>query len=177
MQKQYYPSGTGETGHFAEEEFLGECDGKWDGTYRTWQDSFEFVVANQPKKLPEPGRLLLQAVMDELAKEEQNAQTARLLTAVRSPLDEIHGVDAVVCFMGVSVTFDFTLNEQKAESAKCDLVLHPRDLADMAYTGKKLAWKLRNRLANRTACERLHRQGNNSLREGEVLVWHAEGVI
>jgi len=130
----------GYTGHLYEIEVLGQCEGPWDGkSYMTYEASMAFAECNQPARKQPAARNLQTAVSDLMG------GTVEFFTAVGTPLDRFHGVDAWLVFEGHVVTIDVTLNSDK-DVAKAHIVFNPHemDFDDLAaLAARELNMKLR----------------------------------
>jgi hypothetical protein len=138
----------GLTGHLFESQVLGECRVKWDGSYRSYASSMELVRANQPGDPMDPATRTANDLHALVAEQLGLDDYAKLgfYTAVRSPLDFFHGVDAFFEFQGVVVTMDLTLNPHKDE-AKAHIVIHPKDLENLPFLAAWIADGLRSKEA------------------------------
>ncbi|MEK7641664.1 MAG: hypothetical protein AAB365_01565 [Patescibacteria group bacterium] len=141
MSGRFY-SNSGETGHIAEEEFLGTCRVCWDGKgYVNYRDAMNMARDNQTDNPSAPrlsgARMLHGAVAREL--KIADSKQLKLYTAVGTPLDLIHGVDAWFEFEGIVITIDVTMKEQK-DRAKANVVVHLQDVAnDFEFSAKDIA--------------------------------------
>ncbi len=120
----------GYTGRLFEEEVLLKCHFSWKG-YIPFRESVRLVEANQPWNPADPSTrgasdLHTQVAM---ALELENWDELRLFSALRTPLDIFHGVDAFFEWQGRVVTLDLTCN-QKKDGYKADLMIRPEDSDD-----------------------------------------------
>ncbi|MBP6858395.1 MAG: hypothetical protein KBC33_01020 [Candidatus Pacebacteria bacterium] len=147
MNGRYFQN-SGETGHIAEEEFLGTCRVSWDGKmYVSYRDAMNMARDNQADNPSAPrlagARMLHKAVAHELGI--SDSAELKLYSAVGTPLDRLHGVDAWFEFKGIVITIDVTMSEQK-ERAKANVVVNLNDSAfDFEFSAKDIAdaffWK------------------------------------
>jgi hypothetical protein len=122
-----------ETGHQFESSFVGECRVSWAGEYVGYSKALEMVRRNQPQDaVHERGAALLREVASALSVA-LNKQVAvselKLLSALGTPFDRYHGVDAVIEFRGMVAPLDFKL--RKLDSRKA-FVIRPSDV-DSAF--------------------------------------------
>jgi len=138
MSGRFYEKPSGITGHIFEEELFGTVGPiEWDGRYIPYDKSLHMVIDNQPEGTDptepdkEPARDLHAQIAIALGLEDFSE--LKFFTAVGSPLDRYHGVDAFIKFKGVVVTFDATLDKRKKEGtdgAKADFALTEDDVND-----------------------------------------------
>lgn len=106
----------GMTGHLFEEAILGYCVVSWKG-HMTYRDAMVAARKSQPKRKSEFAATLEREVARELG-----SWDVQYFTAVRTPLDFFHGVDAFLEFRGHIVTLDLTTNPHK-DCCKADLLV------------------------------------------------------
>lgn len=131
----------GTTGRLREEEVLGVCLAvhyEW----LPWQKAMELARKHQPRAKTAAALLLEQ----ELRKEFGTAVS--YFTAVRSTLDQIHGVDAFIECRGVIVTLDFTTNPDK-DSCKAHILVTEDDVTDIHVLAGRVARELKSQLSRR----------------------------
>lgn len=129
-----------ETGHLFEGECLGEVKVSARGReYLSFAEAMALVKAAQPWNPTDPGPRpandLHAAVCEVLGVD--NYSEVALYTAVGSPLDFYHGVDALIEWRGAIVTIDVTANPTKS-AHKADFILWPEDFAGNLATAAKL---------------------------------------
>jgi hypothetical protein len=119
-----------------EEEVLGHALVVWDGAYLPFGKSLELVKAHQPcdPSDPEAGFANDLHASVALALGLEDWSELKLFTAVGSPLDFFHGVDAFFELRGKIVTIDVTINPNKCV-AKADMVLNVSDLETALMVG------------------------------------------
>lgn len=122
----------GLTGRLFEYEVLAICHTSWDGhTYMPFQQSLRLIRENQPWDPTDPstrqGEDLHCRVALALGLEDFSELS--LLSAIGTPLDLFHGVDAVFQWKGRIVTVDLTTNPYK-DSYRADVILRPEDESD-----------------------------------------------
>ena len=120
----------GYTGRLFEEEVLLRCHFAWKG-YVPFRQSVRLVEANQPWDPTDPSTrgasdLHTQVAM---ALELEDWSELRLFSALRTPLDVFHGIDAFFEWKGRVVTLDLTCNRKK-DGYKADLMIRPEDSDD-----------------------------------------------
>jgi hypothetical protein len=120
---------TGYTGKLFEEEAFGRCGGSWDGkTHLDFDDSIEYAKANQPPgwrttdPAPRFSGDLFATVALKLGLEDWSE--LKLYSAVGSPLDRFHSIDAFFEYKGEIVTVDVTLDDAKKEY-RADFIINP----------------------------------------------------
>src|SRR3990167_10601589 len=121
---------SGYTGRLFEEEVLLRCHFSWKG-YVPFRESVRLVEANQPWDPADPSTrgasdLHTQVAM---ALELEDWGELRLFSALKTPLDVFHGIDAFFEWRGRVVTLDLTSNQKKDEY-KADLMIRPEDSDD-----------------------------------------------
>lgn len=117
------------TGHLFEEEVVGKCLWIWNA-YVPFDRSLATVKASQPKNWDphDPSTPVsndLHALVVDLLDEEYD--NVSFFTAVGSPLDYYHGVDAFIEYHGQVVTLDVTINKHK-DSYKADVIIGEDDV-------------------------------------------------
>lgn len=122
----------GYTGRLYEEEFFGVCAGRARG-YMTWRESMAFAKEFQPKgwNPSEPNTKMANNLharvcmaIEERICEDLDWEKVKLFSAIGTPLDWYHGIDAWFEFEGTVVTIDLTVDQNK-QSSKANLVIHP----------------------------------------------------
>ncbi len=131
----------GETGHLFEERVIGKCSVSWDG-YVSYREALSLARENQPPLRTPTVAKIARTLREELG------DSARVCTAVGTPLDIFHGVDGFVEFKGVVVTFDLTKNPHK-DSGKADIIISPDDLSDISDLAGRLYREVNSRLSGR----------------------------
>lgn len=129
---------SGMTGHLFEEELFGTVENvEWDGGYVPFNKSLHMVIDHQPDGYDptDPDRESANNLHAQtaLALGLEDFSELKLYTAVGSPLDRYHGVDAFMKFKGMVITFDATLDKRKkveAGDAKADFILTEDDVDD-----------------------------------------------
>ena len=121
---------SGYTGRLFEEEVLLRCHFSWKG-YVPFRESERLVEANQPWDPADPSTrgasdLHTQVAM---ALELENWDELRLFSALKTPLDVFHGIDAFFEWQGWVVTLDLTCDPHK-ENCKADFMIRPEDSDD-----------------------------------------------
>lgn len=120
----------GHTGHLFEHQVLGPCLWQEDG-YLPFKKALEQVKRSQSGEPHRPSsriaRTLHRQVALALGVGEWNELS--FYTAVGSPLDYYHGIDAFLEWQGCMVTIDVTMNPDKT-SGKADLIFHDGDDID-----------------------------------------------
>jgi hypothetical protein len=122
------------TGRMLEESFLMPIEVTWNG-YMKYRESFQWCLKHQPTGWDptDPPTRASSDLYSEvaLAMEEVigdfNWEELRFYTALRSPLDEKHGVDGWFEFRGRVVTVDITENRAKEFGYKADVILFYED--------------------------------------------------
>lgn len=116
----------GMTGHLFEEEVLGRCTVEYREKmpYEPRAKAIATARKSQPQKQAGVAKILEGEIKRQLGAD------AELYTAVRTPLDFYHGVDAFVEFKGVVVTLDVTTNPHK-DACKADLLVGQDELTSM----------------------------------------------
>lgn len=116
------------TGKLLEQEILLQTKAKWDGEYVSFQRSMEMVKESQSWDPTDPssvaGNDLHALIVEEL---EEDYSSVKLFSALESPLDFFHGVDAFVEWRNAVVTIDITANPCK-DSYKADIILYIDDI-------------------------------------------------
>lgn len=134
--------GNGYTGKLFEDEVLAICQTNWDGhSYVPFQRALWLVRQNQPWDPTDPSTRAGEDLHCQvaLALGLEDFVELSFLSALGTPLDLFHGVDAVFEWRGVVVTVDLTTNPHK-DSYKADLILHPEDENDdWQEAGAKIA--------------------------------------
>ncbi|MFZ2523396.1 MAG: hypothetical protein WAW92_03355 [Minisyncoccia bacterium] len=119
---------TGYTGKISETELFGNLKfekGKEQFEYIPRRAAFDAVREMQPFDPSDPGPDFANAVHALIfEKLEIDADELKYYTAVGSPLDVYHGIDAWFEYKGKIVTIDSTLRPDKDEH-KADIVFHP----------------------------------------------------
>lgn len=144
-------TGNGYTGRIFEYEVLAVCHTSWDGhSYVSFRQSLWLVKQNQPWDPTDPstkeGEDLHCQVA--LALGIEDFSELSLFTAIGTPLDVFHGIDAVFEWQGRVVTIDLTTNPHK-DSYKADLILRPNDEED---NWRSAAIQIASRLQPKGAC-------------------------
>ncbi len=133
----------GYTGHLFEEETLGKCLGTHRG-HMQWHEAMEVVRKNQPRvKTPVASRL-------EQEVRKQAGVAVVFYTAVGSTLDLKHSVDAFFEFMGVAVTIDLTMNDDK-DACKADLLVVKEEINNLSALAGRISRELKSKLSRRYA--------------------------
>lgn len=138
-------SRSGYTGHLFEEEVLSVCPisrTDWDGTgYVSFRKSCVMVREHQPAALPITARRLRNRVAEQVG---NGGEHVRLFTAVGTPLDLFHGVDAFFEFKGIVVTIDLTINPHK-DSGKAYFILNEDDITtNLPETAARIAREIKS---------------------------------
>ena len=137
-------------GKFFEGAVLGECTASWDG-YMSYKEAMCAVRQAQPGGDPtdpvkDTASDLHVFVCEELGCDDYSF--VKFFTAIGSPLDFFHGVDAWFEFNGRVVTIDVTLNPNK-EKPKADLVILGQDdgisRETLRLSAKQIAKKFQKR--------------------------------
>ncbi|NQV93075.1 hypothetical protein HQ403_01080 [Candidatus Kaiserbacteria bacterium] len=133
-------SHSGYTGHLFEEEVLSVCPisrVEWNGTsYVSFRESCAMVRTHQPAALPIGARRLRNRVAEQIGTE---GERVKLFTAVGTPLDLFHGVDAFFEFDGHVITIDLTINPHK-DSGKAHFILTGDDITtNLPETAARIA--------------------------------------
>ena len=132
---------TGYTGKLFEGEVLGECKVAWDG-YMSYKGSMELVRENQPWDPSDPESRVANDLHASVAITAgiEDFEELKLFTALGTPLDYFHGVDAWFEFRGSVLTVDVTTNRHKDEY-KADMVIHLDDLDEenLSETAARIA--------------------------------------
>ncbi len=123
-----------DTGTFFEEVTLGHCGATYEG-YLKWREAVELVRKCQPCKKRPAAQRLEQEVARRFGK---FSLAVKFYTAVRSPLDFFHGVDAFFEFQGILVTLDATINPLK-NSGRADIIVHAEDFDDLPALAARIA--------------------------------------
>lgn len=131
----------GYTGHLFEAEVFGTCRPiRWSG-YVHFKEALRLVRRHQPDQ-PTPTvsklRTLIARELDTVRGE------VGFFTAVKSPLDFLHGADAVAVFNGHVVTIDVTLDPNK-DSYKADVIVCADDLEDLKEVAGRIARRIQER--------------------------------
>lgn len=116
----------GMTGHLFEEAVLGYCVVSWKG-HMHYREAMVAARKSQPEKKSEIAALLEREVARELG-----SWDVQYFTAVRTPLDRFHGVDAFLEFRGLVVTLDLTKNPDKEDCCKADLLVERKEVLSMS---------------------------------------------
>ena len=145
---RYAQSRDGYTGGLFEREVVGKC--QWNGImeYFPRKQTMDMVRELQPWDPSDPGpsanslpNNFHASIAEALGVEDWSE--VRLYTAVGSPLDKFHSMDAFVEFRGQVVTIDLTLNRLKGEY-RADITVDFEDIFDrLRSTACKIAAMLR----------------------------------
>jgi hypothetical protein len=135
----------GYTGRLFEEEVLSVCSVnrvEWDGTkYVSFQKSCTMVRKHQPAALPIAARRLKNRVAEQIG---NGGEKLELFTAIGTPLDIFHGVDAFFEFNGIVVTIDLTRNPNK-DSGKAHFILTEDDVTtNLLETASRVAREIKS---------------------------------
>ncbi len=131
----------GYTGGLFERDVVGKC--RYAGTmqYVPFRQAMEEVKKLQPWDPSDPelptANDLHASIATELRLDDWSE--LKLFTAVGSPLDQFHSIDAFVEFRGKVVTIDLTVSRFKGEY-RADITVDPDDIfVGMSGTAKKIA--------------------------------------
>jgi len=110
----------GTTGGQFQEEFVGSCRlAMWRGEYVKYAVAMNMARMNQPKDaLHQTGVRLRDLIAQKIG---VSSDAVKFFTALGTPLDHWHGVDAFIettAFPGVTVTVDFTLSAKAGYKAR-----------------------------------------------------------
>lgn len=134
----------GYTGHLFEEEVFGRCKAVHKG-YMQWREAAEVVRKNQPARMAEKAAKLQAEVRKQIG-----SAAVQFYTAVRSTLDQKHGVDGFFELVGTIVTVDLTMNDKK-DCCKADLLVVPEELEDLRVLAGRIAREILSKQRRRRA--------------------------
>lgn len=134
------------TGHLFEREVVGQCLALSDGSYVSYRQAEQMVLRSQPWDPSDPGTRVGNDLHAQIALALGIDDWSRLglFTAIGSPLDQFHGVDAIIVLRTdrgcKKVTVDLTTNPTKGEY-KATITIEPHQLesANMAETAAMIA--------------------------------------
>ena len=144
-------SHSGYTGKLFEQEVLATCQVSWDGhSYVPFQKALRLVRENQPWDPTDPSKRAGEDLHAQvaIALELDDFSELSFLSALGTPLDFFHGIDALFEWRGRVVTIDLTTNPHK-DSYKADLIIRPEDGDDQ---WQSVAIEIANCLRIKSAC-------------------------
>ena len=132
---------SGITGHQFEEEFVGSCKVRWTGEYIPFRPSVDMVRKGQPTDaVHELGKSFLTEVAKALNVTEAELT---LLTAVGTPLDQFHRIDAIIEYRGMVAYVDFKMRNLISRVA---FVVRPEDVDNgFSLIAQDIAWFFRRK--------------------------------
>ena len=134
----------GLSGHLFEEATLGLCPAESHG-YMPWQEAAEQVRKHQPREKRPAAARLEQEVARRLGK---FGTAVRFYTAVRSTLDQYHGVDGFFQLGRFVVTIDVTINPEKS-AGRADLIIQADDFENLHVLAARIVRELARKIKER----------------------------